>query len=138
MPLVWDEARVEKHAFGLLGVHNLGPFLYLYYKTVKAPAFARTTGGVLLELTGVGVEKPAVWRVEKHAFSVHYLSPFFCPPFKTTNQLKHRLLLVLHGNYWACGSSRSSCSTRAPRSCYMTFSNFPVPNNSHVVHAPVL
>ena len=44
---------------------------------------------------------------------------------QTTNQLKYRLRSYSTKIIGLGESSRSTCSTRASRSCYMTFSNFP-------------
>ena len=81
----------------------------------------------MLGVSGRGriVEQPAFRneiRIERHVFVVFHLVRAAA---STTNQLKYRLRSYYTEIIGLGESSRSSCSTRASRSCYMTFLNFP-------------
>ena len=62
------------------------------------------------------------YYTERHVFVVFHLVRAAA---STTNQLKYRLRSYYTEIIGLGEGSRSSCSTRASRSCYMTFSNFP-------------
>ena len=62
------------------------------------------------------------YYTERHVFVVFHLVRAAA---STTNQLKYRLRSYYTEIIGLGESSRSSCSTRASRSCYMSFSNFP-------------
>ena len=98
-PAFRNEIRIERHVF-------------VVFHLVRAAA--STTNQLKYRLRS--------YYTERHVFVVFHLVRAAA---STTNQLKYRLRSYYTEIIGLGESSRSSCSTRASRSCYMSFSNFP-------------